>query len=59
MMNLSAAIFSGIVAIYTYGGIPKGFTILLWCLVGVNLGFFIFNYFSQKLTSTKGKKNYV
>lgn len=40
MMNLSAAIFAGIVAIYTHGGIPKWFTILLWCLVGVNLGFF-------------------
>ena len=40
MMNLCAAIFAGVVAIYTYGSIPKWFTILLWCLVGVNIGFF-------------------
>lgn len=40
MMNLCAAIFAGIVAIYTQGSIPKWFTILLWCLVCVNIGFF-------------------
>lgn len=39
-MNLGAAIFAAVVAIYTYGGIPKWFTILLWSLVGVNLGLF-------------------
>ena len=43
MINLSAAAFTAIVAIFTKGGIPKWFTILLWCLVCVNLGFFIFN----------------
>ena len=43
MMNLSAAIFAALAAVYTQGSIPKWFTILLWCLVGVNLGFFIFN----------------
>lgn len=40
MMNLSAAIFAAFAAIYTKGSIPKWFTILLWCLVGVNIGFF-------------------
>ena len=40
MMNLCAALFAGVVAIYTHGGIPKWFTILLWCLVGVNIGLF-------------------
>lgn len=43
MMNLCAALFAGVVAIYTYGGIPKWFTILLWCLVGVNIGLFALN----------------
>ena len=43
MMNLSAAAIAAFAAIYTKGGIPKWFTILLWYLVGVNLGFFIFN----------------
>ena len=42
-MNLCAALFAGVVAIYTYGGIPKWFTILLWCLVGVNIGLFALN----------------
>jgi hypothetical protein len=43
MMNLSAALFAGIVAIWTKGSIPKWFTILLWCLTGLNLGLFLFN----------------
>ena len=39
-MNLGAAVFAVAVAVYTYGGIPMWFTILLWSLVGVNLGLF-------------------
>ena len=42
MMNLSAAAFTAIVAIFTKGGISKWFTILLWCLVCVNIGFELF-----------------
>lgn len=42
-MTLSAAVFAAFAAISTKGYIPKWFTILLWCLVGVNIGFFIFN----------------
>lgn len=43
MMNLSAAIFAGIVAIWTKGSIPKWFTMLLWFLVCVNIGLFAFH----------------
>jgi hypothetical protein len=43
MMNLSAALFAAFAAIWTQGSIPKWFTILLWCLTGLNLGLFLFN----------------
>lgn len=41
MMNLSAAFFAAFAAIYTQGSIPKWFTILLWCLTGLNLVLFL------------------
>lgn len=42
MMNLSAAAIAAFAAIFTKGYIPKWFTILLWCLVCVNIGFELF-----------------
>lgn len=42
MMNLSAAAIAAFAAIFTKGSIPKWFTILLWCLVCVNLAIFAF-----------------
>lgn len=41
MMNLNAAFIAAFAAIYTQGSIPKWFTILLWCLSGLNLVLFL------------------
>ena len=43
MMNLNAAFIAGVAAIYTQGSIPKWFTILLWCLSGLNIVLFLFS----------------
>lgn len=42
MMNLTVAFIDAFAAIYTQGSIPKWFTILLWCLSGLNLVLFLF-----------------
>ena len=42
MMNLlSSAFIAAFAAIFTKGSIPKWFTILLWCLSGLNLVLFL------------------
>lgn len=42
-MNLSASFIAAFAALYTQGSIPKWFTILLWCLSGLNLVLFLFS----------------